>query len=52
VRTVVAGAELVGAEVVEVIPTAIGSADVTALVAERIVRELLTGLALRKASRP
>ncbi len=52
VRTVAAGVELVGADVVEVIPTAIGSADVTALVAERIVRELLTGIAVRKASRP
>ncbi len=40
--------QLVGAEVVEVIPTAVGSADVTALVAERIVREMLTGLALRR----
>jgi agmatinase len=40
--------DLVGAEVVEVIPTAVGSADVTALVAERIVREILTGLALRQ----
>jgi agmatinase len=30
-----------------VIPTAVGSADITALVAERIVRELLTGIALR-----
>jgi len=40
--------DLVGAEVVEVIPTAVGSADVTALVAERIVREILTGLALRR----
>jgi len=29
------------------IPTAVGSADATALVAERIVREILTGLALR-----
>jgi agmatinase len=48
VRTVAAGVELVGADVVEVIPTAVGSADVTALVAERIVRELLTGLALRR----
>jgi arginase family enzyme len=38
----------VGADVVEVIPTAQGSADITALVADRIVRELLTGLALRK----
>ena len=40
--------ELVGAELVEVIPTAIGSADITALVADRIVRELLTGIALRR----
>ena len=39
--------ELVGAEVVEVIPTAVGSADITALVADRIVREILTGIALR-----
>ena len=40
--------ELVGADVVEVIPTAPGSADITALVADRIVREILTGLALRR----
>ena len=40
--------ELVGADIVEVIPTAIGSADVTALAAERIVREILTGIALRR----
>ena len=40
--------EVVGADVVEVIPTAPGSADTTALVADRIVREILTGLALRK----
>ena len=40
--------ELVGADVVEVIPTGVGSTDVTALVAERIVREILTGLALRR----
>ncbi len=38
--------ELVGADVVEVIPTAPGSADITALVADRIVRELLNGVAL------
>ena len=43
--------ELVGAEVVEVIPTAVGSADVTALVADRIVREILNGIALRRPSR-
>jgi agmatinase len=48
-RTVAARAQLVGAEVVEVIPTAVGSADVTALVAERVVRELLTGIALRRS---
>ena len=40
--------ELVGADVVEVIPTAVGSADITALVADRIVREILTGIALRR----
>ena len=40
--------ELVGMDVVEVIPTAVGSADVTALVADRIVREALTGIALRR----
>jgi agmatinase len=47
-RTVAAGLELVGADLVEVIPTAVGSADVTALVAERTVREVMTGLALRR----
>ena len=35
-------------DVVEVAPTAVGSADITALVAERIVRETLTGVALRR----
>ena len=48
-RTVAAVAQVVGADVVEVIPTAVGSADVTALVAERVVRELLTGIALRRS---
>ena len=48
VRTVAAELELVGADVVEVIPTAIGSADCSALVAERVVRETLTGIALRR----
>ena len=42
------GVELVGADVVEVIPTAPGSSDITALVADRIVREILTGIALRR----
>jgi agmatinase len=40
--------EVVGAEVVEVIPTAVGSADPTALVAERTVREIVTGIAARR----
>ena len=48
VRTVAAEAELVGADVVEVIPTAIGTNDYSALVAERVVRETLTGIALRR----
>ena len=47
-RTLSERLELVGAEVVEVIPTGPGSADITALVADRIVREILTGLALRR----
>jgi agmatinase len=47
-RTVAAELDLVGAEVVEVIPTAVGSADVTALVADRVVREILNGIALRR----
>ena len=49
-RRVAEAASLVGAEVVEVIPSAVGSADVTALVAERIVREILTGIALHRLS--
>jgi agmatinase len=40
--------DVVGADVVEVIPTAVGSADITALVAERTVREVMTGIALRR----
>ncbi len=40
---------LVGMDVVEVIPTAVGSADITALVADRVEREALTGLALQRA---
>ncbi len=50
-RRIAAELELVGAEVVEVIPTAVGSADITALVADRVVREILTGLALRRRQR-
>jgi agmatinase len=47
-RTVAANVELVGADVVEVCPMHIGSLDPTALVAERIVREIMTGIALRR----
>jgi agmatinase len=49
-RTVATELELVGADVVEVVPAAVGSADVTALAADRIVREILTGIALRRAA--
>jgi agmatinase len=48
VRQLAARLRLVGMDVVEVIPTAVGSADITALVAERVVREALTGLAERR----
>jgi agmatinase len=51
VREVAARTELVGGDVVEVLPTGIGSADITALVAERVVREMLTGIALRSDAR-
>jgi agmatinase len=47
-RTLAARLDLVGADVVEVIPTMVGSADITALAADRIVREILTGIALRR----
>lgn len=47
-RAVAERANLVGAEVVEVIPTRVGSADPAALAADRIVREVLTGIALRR----
>ena len=47
-REICARADLVGMDVVEVIPTAVGSADITALVADRIVREVMTGVALKR----
>lgn len=47
-RAIAQRCDLVGADVVEVIPTAVGSADPAALAAERIVREVLTGIALRR----
>jgi agmatinase len=50
-RTIAAGVELVGADVVEVCPSAIGAADITALVGSRIVHEMLTGIAQRQRGR-
>jgi agmatinase len=47
-RTLAGELDVVGAEVVEVIPTAVGSAVITALAADRVVREVLTGIALRR----
>ncbi len=48
-RTVAAGLDLVGADLVEVIPTGVASADPAALAGERIVREILTGIAIRRS---
>ncbi|TML66706.1 MAG: agmatinase [Actinobacteria bacterium] len=48
VRAIGERLHLVGMDVVEVLPTGVGSADITALVAERTVREALTGIALRR----
>ena len=48
VRTVAAELDLVGLDVVEVIPGGLGTDDRSALVAERVVREALTGIALRR----
>jgi agmatinase len=49
-RELASGLALVGADVVEVAPVRVGSRDITALVAERIVRETLTGVALRRST--
>ena len=49
VRTVATELELIGVDVVEVLPSAVGSDDYSALVAERVIREALTGIALRRA---
>jgi agmatinase len=51
VRTLASQVDVVGVDVVEVLPTGVGSADITALVADRIVREALTGVAVRRAAR-
>jgi arginase family enzyme len=48
VREVAQRLNLVGADLVEVIPTQISTADSSALVGDRIVREILTGVALRR----
>jgi agmatinase len=48
VREVAMQLDVVGADVVEVIPTAVASTDITALVADRIVRQILNGIALRR----
>jgi len=45
VREVARRLDVVGADMVEVIPTGPGSADVTSLAADRIVREILGGIA-------
>ncbi|MGB2711020.1 MAG: agmatinase [Conexibacter sp.] len=47
-RTLASRLRIVGMDVVEVIPTSATTTDVTALVAERVVRETLTGIALRR----
>ncbi len=48
VREGAARLDVVGGDVVEVAPTRQGASDITALVGERLVRELLTGIALRR----
>lgn len=48
VREVSERTEVIGADLVEVIPTGVGSADITALAADRIVREILGGIALNR----
>jgi agmatinase len=40
--------EVIGADIVEVIPTGVGSTDITSLAADRIIREILGGIALRR----
>jgi agmatinase len=47
-REVASRVQVAGADIVEVAPQLFGSADRTALVGDRIVRELLTGLALSR----
>ena len=49
-RMVAAELEVVGADLVEVIPTGVASADAAVLAGERVVREILTGVAMRRGS--
>jgi agmatinase len=49
-REIAGRLDVVGLDVVEVLPSSVGSADITALVADRVVREALTGLALKRRS--
>ena len=51
-RAIGASVELVGADVVEVLPDRIGTLDITALVADRAIRELLTGMAVVREREP
>jgi agmatinase len=48
VRTVAAELDLIGLDVVEVLPSRIGTDDASALIADRVLREALTGIALRR----
>jgi agmatinase len=48
VRTIAAELDVIAVDVVEVIPSGVGTDDYSALVADRVVREALTGIALRK----
>ncbi|MBO9532754.1 MAG: agmatinase [Solirubrobacteraceae bacterium] len=51
VREIARRLPVIGADVVEVLPSGpIGSRDITALVAERTVREILTGIAMRRGA--
>jgi agmatinase len=47
-RELASRCELVAADVVEVCPTEIGAADITALIGSRLAHEILTGLAMRR----
>lgn len=49
-RAIASEVNVVGMDMVEVIPTMVGSADITALAAERIVREVLTGIAVKRVA--